>query len=58
VTVRIYRSNKLTLTARARIGRGGRLATSTRGLRKPGRYVVCVWRGADVLGRHFVKVSR
>ena len=58
VTVRIYRSDRLKRTARARVGRGGRLATSTRGLRKPGRYVVCVWRGADVLGRHFVRVSR
>jgi hypothetical protein len=58
VTVRIYRSSKLKRTARAKVGRGGRLATSTRGLRKPGRYAVFVWRGADVLGYDDVKVSR
>jgi hypothetical protein len=49
LTIRLYRDNRLKRAVKARVGRGGRVAVSTRGLRR-GEWGVRAWRGSDVLG--------
>jgi hypothetical protein len=55
LTIRVYRANKLKKTVKARVGPGGRVTASTRGLRR-GWYAFYAWSGADVVGRGGVKV--
>jgi hypothetical protein len=49
LTIRLYRGNRLKRTVKARVRPGGRVAVSTRGLRR-GWWGALAWRGSEVLG--------